>query len=256
MNSPPQFHKLITLGVVLSLLFVLLSSIETASSQDPQPSSQDPQREIELVPPGQEKKLHMMVRPQIPLKFKVKNLNSKKWAHDLEVEVTNTSERPIYFFHFFISLPEIKGLAGNTYAFWMHYGRGKLVDFSTPLEKDDLPLLPGEKYTFKLAEGIAKGWDYMREKEGRPEPTRIVIQFQSINFGDGTGYDDVKPVDTRKKMNFNKTCVPPPHRFPDSSTLLAFSFLPASFLPVKYFVAEKMDGGIMVCVHVTIFRRR
>lgn len=241
MYSPPQFHKLITLGVVLSLLFVFLSSIETASSQDPQPSSQDPEREIELVPPGQEKKLDMMVRPQIPLKFKVKNLNSKKWAHDLEVEVTNTSERPIYFFHFFISLPEIKGLAGNTYAFWMHYGRGKLVDFSTPLEKDDVPLLPGEKHTFKLAEGIAKGWDYMREKEGRPEPTRIVIQFQSINFGDGTGYDDVKPVDTRKKINLNKTCVPPPHRFPDSSTLLAFHFLPASFLPVKYFVAEEFE---------------
>ncbi|MGH9960972.1 MAG: hypothetical protein ACREBC_28280 [Pyrinomonadaceae bacterium] len=165
-------------------------------------------------------------------------MNSKKWAHDLEIEVTNTSERAIYFFHFFVSLPEIKGLAGNTYAFWLHYGRGKLLDFSTPLEKDDVPLLPGEKYTFKLSEGDAKGWDYMREKEGRPEPTRIVIQFQSINFGDGTGYDDLKPVDTRKKINSNKTWVPPPHRFPDLSTLLAFSFLPASFLPVKFYRAE------------------
>ena len=240
-SSPSQFFRLITVIAVLILIFVRFNSSQTTSSHAPQPSSQEPQREMELVPPGQEKQLRMRMGAEIPLKFHVKNLNSKRWAHDLEVEVTNTSNRPMYFFDFFVTLPEVKGSTGHTIGFWMHYGRGKLVDFSTPLEKDDVPLLPGEKYTFKISEGHAKAWDRMREKEGMSEPTRILIEFQSVNFGDGTGYDDVKPVDTRKRINSNKPCVQPPNRSPQTLTLPASTFLPASFLPVKFLWKEVLN---------------
>jgi hypothetical protein len=246
-SSLSNFHQPITILTGFVLFLVFLYSVRVASSQDPQPS-QEPQREIELVAPGQEKKLSLMVRPEIPLRFEVKNLNSKRWAHDLEVEVTNTSERPIYFFHFYVVLPGIK-VAGSTFGFWMHYGRGKLLDFSTPLEKDDVPLLPGEKYTFKIAQGEAKAWETMKEREGRPEPKSIKIAFQSINFGDGTGYDVSGARDTRKKINFNKTWEPPPDRFPNSSTLLAFSFLPATFLPVELSLAQTC-GCNFTCQYV------
>jgi hypothetical protein len=184
--------------VVLIVVVTCLSLIEPALTQQ-QPSTQEAQQPIELVPPGQEKRLYVMVRKEIPLKFKVKNENSKRWAHDLEIEVTNTSGKPIYFFHFVVTLPDIKGDTGITIGFWKHYGRAKLIDYSTPLEADDVPLLPDEKYTFKLSEGEATGWDFMKQKQGKPEPRRIVIEFVALRFGDGTGYNDSKFIDTRRK---------------------------------------------------------
>ncbi len=173
-----------------------------AQGNSPQESSAEPQEEKTLMnrhPPG------------VPVKVKVKNLNSKKWAHDLEVEVTNTSDKLIYFLHFYISLPEIKGPMGHTFAFWLKYGRGELLDFSTPLEPTDIPIQPGEKCTLKIPESSAKAWDNMKEKEGKPEPKRIELLFQGLNFGDSTGYADAAgtPVNIHKKINFNKTCVPP-----------------------------------------------
>ena len=110
LTDPPCVLHKITRSVLFLILIVLLSLTKTTLGQDPEPRNPQPQRQIELVPPGQEKQLHMLVRPQIPLKFKVNNLNSRKWAHDLQVEVTNTSGRPIYFLHFFVTLPEVMTL--------------------------------------------------------------------------------------------------------------------------------------------------
>jgi hypothetical protein len=127
--------------------------------------------------------------------------------------------------HFFIILPEIKGPQGKNISFWLKYGRGELLDFSTPLQPTDIPIKPGETYTFKITESDAKGWEHLKEKEGKPEPTRIILVFQGINFGDGTGFADANgtPLDIHKKINLNKSCVPPPIRGPESGSQL-FSF--------------------------------
>src|SRR5688500_18133169 len=83
------FH-IVMIGVVLLVLGGLFAWVEPVSSQE---SAQEPaKQEIEMVPPGQEKKFAIGVPAHLPLKIKVKNVNSKKWAHDLEVEVTNTSD--------------------------------------------------------------------------------------------------------------------------------------------------------------------
>lgn len=114
------------------------------------------------------------------------------------------------------------------------------MEFSTPVEPDDVPIKPSQKYTFKIPESSAKGWDYLKDKESRPEPKKLGLVFQALNFGDGTGYVDSggTPVNIHKKINLNKTCVPPPG---SSSTEQAVSFLPASFLPVKIFMEENFD---------------
>src|SRR5215218_2441055 len=173
-----------------AIVAVVLAITAAAVGNNFKASAQSQQKDNSEVPPGQEKQLYTNLRAHIPLKFKVDNLNSKRWAHELQIEVTNTSKKPIYFFHFFVTLPEITGSTGSLVAFWKYYGRAKLVDFATPLEPDDVPLQPGQKYTFNLTEAEANAWDYMRDKEGKPEPTKVVIEFQSINFGDSTGYDD------------------------------------------------------------------
>lgn len=237
-SSPPQFLHPVALGFVLLLLFALLSPIKVKSSKAAQEKAA--QEESDTAPPEQVKKLGIGVPSHVPLRVKVKNLNSKKWAHDLQVEVTNTSDKPIYFLSLYVTLPGIKGLLGSDVGFWLKYGRVELMEFSTPIQIDDVPIEPSEKYTFKIPESSAKGWDYLRDKESRPEPKKLGLVFQALNFGDGTGFVDSggTPVNIHKKINLNKTCVPPPSSFP---TEQAFSFLPASFLPVKLFLEGTFD---------------
>lgn len=171
------------------MLFTLLfGSISLASPLVPQAQNRETLAES---PDGNVlKRIGIGVPAHLPLKVKVKNLNSQTWVHDLEVEVTNTSDKPIYFLGFYLTLPGIKGLLGNTVGFSLTYGRAELMDFWGPLKSDDVPIKPGEKYVFKIPEGSANGWDYLREKEGRPEPTNLKLVFQELNFGDGTGYAD------------------------------------------------------------------
>lgn len=206
-----HIFRLAATGITILVLSALSDFIGTASSQSPE---QDPVAPgIETVPQGQEKKLLSNIPSHLPLKVKVKNLNSKRWVHDLEVEVTNTSERPIYFLGFGITLPEIIGSTGHKIGFFLMYGRGQLIDFSTPIQPDDVPLQPGEKHIFKIPEGIAKGWDALKEREGKPEPKRIHLIFQSLNFGDGTGFNDAggTPVNIHRKVSLTKECIPPNH---------------------------------------------
>jgi hypothetical protein len=189
-----------------------------------------------MVASGQEKKLGIAIPSRVPLKIKTKNLNSKKWVHDLEIEVTNTSEKPIYFLSLYLTLPEIKGLLGSRVGFWLRYGRVELMDFSTALNSDDVPIQPGQKHVFIIPESSAKGWDHLREKEGRSEPKVIELIFQVLNFGDGTGFLDASgaPMNIHKKLSLNRVCSPPPEDVPESSTPLLSSFLPANFSPVSF----------------------
>lgn len=198
-----RFWKANTTFGILLILFLFLMVVRIPLGKSYQEESSGTQE--------REKKIAIGVPSHIPLKIKIKNLNSKKWAHDLEVEVTNTSDKPIYFLGFYLTLPGIKGLLGSTVGFWLVYGRSELLDFSSPVQSDDVPIKLGEKYTFKIPEGSAKGWDYLREKEGRPEPNNIKLVFQELNFGDGTGYVDTSgsAVDIHKKAKLNSTRVPP-----------------------------------------------
>ena len=194
------------------------------------------------VPLGSEKRLENSIPRHLPIKVKVNNLDSGKWAHDLEVVVTNTSNKPIYFLDLHIILPEIKSPSGPNVGFPLRYGRIGFVKFTTPVEPDDVPIQRGGTHTFKIATSSAKGLDYLKAKGHATEPKRIQLIFQVLNFGDGTGYADSggTPIDIRKPVARNATCAPPP-RASDSATQPAVSFLPASFLPVKFSMAETFN---------------
>jgi len=56
----------------------------TALPQDNQLAEKDEERELGIGLPK-----------QVPLKIKTKNIKSKRWSHDLEIEVTNTSSKPV-----------------------------------------------------------------------------------------------------------------------------------------------------------------
>lgn len=56
-------------------------------------------------------------------------------------------------------------------------------------------------HTFKISEGLAKGWEDQSKREGRPEPPILNLQFQTLNFGDGTGFETTaaEPTDIHKR---------------------------------------------------------
>ena len=186
-NSGQPFSLLRT-----ALAFLLV----VAGAQTPTPGN--PQGDA-----GRERKMGIGIPKHLPLKFEIRNLSSDRWVYDLEIEVTNTSTKPIYYLDFFITMPGYKSkITGNKLGFWFRYGRIQLVDFAESLLPDDVPIAPGEKHTFKIPESNAKGWEETSKREGRPEPTVFNLQFQGLNFGDGTGFVTTagEPVNMHRKV--------------------------------------------------------
>jgi len=180
------------------------------------------------------------VPKHIPLKIKVKNINNEKWAHDLEIEVTNKSDKPIYYLSFLV-IPQSENLADEDVAFWLHYGRPQLNNFSSPIESTDVPLLPNETCVLKIAESSADGWEGLIAKKKKPQAKKVGLVFQALNFGDGTGYMDSQgtPVEKEKKnekpVASSENCLSPPRQ-----DQLMSSFLPAAFLPVNFFSNQRV----------------
>lgn len=189
---------------------------------------------------GPERRLYNGVPTKLPLKFDVKNVTSERWVHELEIEVTNSSDKPIYYLDMVLFLVGAKALVGNLdISFWIHYGRVELKDFSEPLLPGDIPIKPGQKHIFKIPESNAKTWDYLRTKEGRAEPRHLKLLFQQINYGDGTGFTNTagEPVNKYRKI----TRAGPLRlelRFEDYPQI-AICFLPA-ILPVKLYMGESI----------------
>ena len=204
MNSgqPPSLLRpvLVFLLLVTTAVTTLLAVDRVASSQQPDklPGNPSPQGDA-----ARERKIGIGIPKHLPLKFEIRNLNSDRWVYDLEIEVTNTSTKPIYYLDFFITMPGYKSkITGNKLGFWFRYGRIQLVDFAEPVLPDDIPIAPGEKHTFKIPESNAKGWEETSEREGRPEPKVFSLQFQGLNFGDGTGFVTTagEPVNMHRKV--------------------------------------------------------
>ena len=50
--------------------------------------------------------------------------------------------------------------------------------------------MPKETYVLRIPEPDANGWEILRKKNNKPHPMKIGLVFQSLNFGDGTGFSD------------------------------------------------------------------
>jgi len=240
MNSGQPSLLRIVLGfllVVTAAVVSLLGINGVASSQQQPQQDSSPGNPSSQGAAARERKIGIGIPKHLPLKFEIRNLNSDRWVFDLEIDVTNTSTKPIYFLDFFITMPGYKSkMTGNQLGFWFSYGRIELVDFAEPLLADDIPLAPGEKHTFKIREGLAKGWEEESKREGRPEPKVLNLQFQGLNFGDGTGFVSTagQPVNIHKKTGgagaANQSGSPPNHTLQSSRLHLPATFLPVNFL--------------------------
>jgi hypothetical protein len=146
----------------------------------------------------EERELEDKIPKHLPIKVKLKkekekafkDLQNEKWARDLELEVTNMGDKPIYFLSLQLILPEIKSPDGYPMGFSLKYGRIELIDLAVPIEPQDAPILPGQTYVFKLGEKKATAWEAFASEEKLPktEPKKLLLQFYILNFGDGTGF--------------------------------------------------------------------
>ena len=129
---------------------------------------------------------------KVPLKIEFKNYDSERWVHDLEIVVTNTSTKPIYYLFLNLGL-DVKADNGSNYGFPFFFGNGNLYgSIDTKAGPDDEFIAPGEVYTFRIEAKFAEAWDYRKTNSLTApfyvEPRNAEFELGWISFGDGTGF--------------------------------------------------------------------
>jgi hypothetical protein len=144
----------------------------------------------------EERVLENTVPKHLPIKVKIKkekekafkDLKNDKWLRDFELEVTNVGDKPIYFLDFLVILPGITAPNGTNIAFPVRYGRIELGTLENRAEPNDLPIKPGETYVLKAYESNVRGWETFRRNHSKHQPEKLILYFQMLSFGDGTGF--------------------------------------------------------------------
>jgi hypothetical protein len=146
-------------------------------------------------PPQQERVLINQIPQDLPITVKLKKEKEKafkdsksdKWARDLELEVKNIGNRPIYYLVLLINLPELRIGASNL-IFDLRFGDNKFINFASGATSDDLALKPGKTTTLRIQDGDDLDWNDFSRGRYWPRPIRFELEFQELSFGDGTGF--------------------------------------------------------------------
>jgi hypothetical protein len=147
--------------------------------------------------PATKRLLENRVPEHLPIRVKIKrekeklfrDLDNDNWARDLEIEVKNTGDKPIYFLYFALDAPEAK-IQDSYQSFGIVYGRVALSKWEERPTPEDVPIKPGETVILKIEETQLRGWDQARDAGLVPKRIHGVrLWFQDLGFGDGTGFD-------------------------------------------------------------------
>lgn len=130
------------------------------------------------------------IPPRVPIDVEIKNLKTDSLLRDVEIKVTNTANKPIYFLELGIVLPDNLSQAGYPIGFPLRYGRPELIMFENPLEPNDTPLLPGESFVLKIPENNLVAFERLvaKGKITQSEVKKVYLMFRHLNFGDKTGF--------------------------------------------------------------------
>lgn len=174
-----------------------------------------------LLTPGiaqskEERAVEDKIPKHVPIRIKIraekekafKDLNNEKWMRDFELEVTNTSGKPIYFLELWVELPEIISGSGHPVGVPLRYGRMDFIHFNTLATTNDMPIGPGTTYTFKIPEEDQSGWQAHKVRENRTDPKKIQIVFVQLAFGDGSGFNgtDAMPYPYKREQSLTGGC--------------------------------------------------
>ncbi|HWS90542.1 MAG TPA: hypothetical protein VN282_26475 [Pyrinomonadaceae bacterium] len=233
-------QNLVSLTAAFWLSLVAVWGFVASRAQEP--PSKDEREVVEKIPK------HLPIKVKIKKPERLKDAKNEEWLGELEVEVTNTGTKPIYYLYISVHLPNVFAPTGHPFALPLQYGRTRLIALDEPVRPDDVPLLPGEVVVLKVPAEQAELWRQGRAKGDRPNPKRIELTFRNLNFGDGTGFIGSigKPLPEVNERGANVTCpggdgnavgaAPPPRSyFPDIASLATYLPPPASLVPAFFF---------------------
>ena len=169
---------------IITLLALLVIACGVISSTAQSPAKEE--RKIETRIPA-----HLPIKVKFKYDEKLKDLKNENWLGDLEVEVTNTGTKPIYYLYIQLLLPDVvtdDQAVTKTVGYTLEYGRGELVDFSEPVRSDDVPIKSGESAVLKVNTNLVPTWKQLRAKGRYLNPGKIQFWFEELNYGDGTGF--------------------------------------------------------------------
>ncbi|HEY0080619.1 MAG TPA: hypothetical protein VGB73_18590 [Pyrinomonadaceae bacterium] len=202
--------------------------------------------------PTEERVLENTVPARLPIKVKIKNwekvkdLKNDDWYGEMEVEVTNTGEKPIYLLVLSLLMPEVSGnTPGSIIGAQLRYGRTGFGNLAEKIEWDDVPIRPRESIILKVPENIVKGWKLYKTEKNISNPKKIRLKLLFVNFGDGTGLSGPEGslIPHRSKRDTNIPCREETGKAtgsnapPDSSPRL-FDKLPFFSQPVGFSAAK------------------
>ncbi len=181
------FAKTLVLLFVLILvaIFLIKAPATSSSFQEPAEKSQEIKETV----------LDDQIPRHVPIKIKIKkekeaafkDLKNERWARDFELEVTNTGNKPIYSLSLML-VTDLKAAAGFRVIAPLDFGRIELGDIRVQAQPNDVAILPGDSYILKIHSGQLSAWETIQRKEHRPHPKKILVKFEALSFGDGTGY--------------------------------------------------------------------
>lgn len=206
-----SLRLLLKRGIVLStlavicctVLFATLGLVQSASTQ------------------ATKRSFESKIPPHVPLKIKIKkekeekalDLNNKNWFRDIEIELTNTSDKPIYFLSLFVEMPDLpQDRPGVNRVFLLRYGRGDFIEQNTKPIPEDIPIEPKATYTFVLDENEMGGYENWRTRNKPKDPVKLEIWLNHLSYGDGTGFTTLGALPFPFKNNPKELghCLPKP----------------------------------------------
>jgi hypothetical protein len=138
-----------------------------------------------------EKVIEDQVPPHVPIALQYQGLDKEPFLNNFEIRVTNTGNKPIYELDLVLNFPQAirPGDAGSA-VIPLFYGDPRLVDFDEPVDPSTVPLRPGETAVLRIEPKQAEGLQHFMRSMGGDELDlrRMLVIFQGINYGDGTGF--------------------------------------------------------------------
>lgn len=204
----------------------------------------------------EERELDDRIPKHLPIKVKVKNLDKENWVREVEVEVKNTGDKPIYYLGFNLQMPEVIRETGSGVIVTFRFGRAELGRFESRPTAEDVAIQPGETYVMKVPENDMEGWEAARDNRKWSEPKKFRLKFYLLHYGDGTGFMTSGGLPVPNPNATSSSCggrgklITPAQRamYERASTpplapsfQLAPALLPVRFLPAKLFVERTVD---------------
>lgn len=121
--------------------------------------------------------------------LEIRNINSKHFPLDLEIEIKNISDKPIYGLTLDLLFRQSKDDHRTPHGLTIFYGRRELFQIRNMATSADVPIRPKETIVLKAQTKMAEAFYTAIQKGSMPleKTTLMTLVFQTINFGDGTG---------------------------------------------------------------------